>query len=181
MDWGAWIYQPGLPPQVLNFTTENITKAINMADAYINGSGQTSPDDKDDYNKIFYSNLKVIFIERLAERINDTTLEILTKIDADLNITSSLDPEVKQRWLPLGITKGFTAAVEPGHAFVRDQGRLKYLEPVYRAQLAVNRDTAVTWYCESINFYHPMAVTKIADVLSITSTDCAPTARQLIQ
>jgi hypothetical protein len=39
MDWGAWIYQPGLPPQVLNFTTENITKAINMADAYITGAG----------------------------------------------------------------------------------------------------------------------------------------------
>jgi hypothetical protein len=36
-----------------------------MADAYIAGAGSTSPANKDNFINNYYSNLKVIFLERL--------------------------------------------------------------------------------------------------------------------
>jgi len=57
----------------------------------------------------------------------------MTKIDEDLNLTNTVDPECKQRWLPLGIRKGYENATEPAHEFVSSQGRLKYLSPIYLA------------------------------------------------
>lgn len=66
-----------------------------MADAYISGAGQSSPDNKDDFINNYYSNLRVIFVERLMARINETTTDILTKIDADFNLTGTADPEIK--------------------------------------------------------------------------------------
>jgi leukotriene-A4 hydrolase len=34
-------------------------------------------------------------------------LEIMGKIDADYNVSNTSDPEVKQRWFPLGIKLGY--------------------------------------------------------------------------
>jgi len=89
-----------------------------MADEYIKLAGQGSPDNKDDFTNTFYSNLKVIFISRLMQRMNDTTLDILKRIDQDFNLTGTVDPEIKQRWFPLGIQKGYDAVTEPAHQFV---------------------------------------------------------------
>lgn len=163
VDWGTWMYAPGLPPQGhLNFSSENITKASDMADAYIAGAGQTSPDNKDDFINNYYSNLQVIFVERLSARFNETTTDILTRIDGDFNLTGTADPEIKQRWFPLGIKKSYAPVTEPAHNFVSSQGRLKYLNPIYLALLdAGQRATAVSYYCESKDFYHPMALVKL--------------------
>lgn len=103
-----------------------------MAFGYIEGNGTWSPEwykEFDDY----YSNLKVVFLESLASQIDQVNIPILTRIDNDFNLTTTLDPEVKQRWLPLGIKKGYENATEPAHQFVSSMGRLKYLKPIYLA------------------------------------------------
>merc|ERR1711990_9584 len=132
VDWDAWIYQPGLPPIHHDFTTVDSNASAALADAYIVLAGKSSPDNYTKFND-YYSNLKVIFLERLALRIDDVTVDILTKIDADYNLTNTPDPECKQRWLPLGIKKGYAPAKEPAHTFISSQGRLKYLNPIYLA------------------------------------------------
>jgi len=92
----------------------------------------------------------------------------MTKIDEDLNLTNTVDPECKQRWLPLGIRKGYENATEPAHQFVSSQGRLKYLSPIYLALEQSNQhDLAVTWFNESIDFYHPLAVSSLKKLLGL--------------
>lgn len=66
-----------------------------MADKYIELAGNSSPDNKDNFINIYYSNLKVIFIERLLTQSSTVTTAILTKIDADFNLTNTVDPEIK--------------------------------------------------------------------------------------
>jgi len=94
VDWKAWIMTPGPPPVQLNFSTKAGDEAIALADEYIKLAGKKSPDDYMNYTK-YYSNLKVIFLERLASQQKNLTLEILEKVDADLNLTTTLDPECK--------------------------------------------------------------------------------------
>jgi leukotriene-A4 hydrolase len=112
--------------------------------------------------------LKVIFLERLNIQYDLLTVEILAKIDADYNLTSTVDPECKQRWLPLGIRKGYNVALEPAHTFISSQGRLKYLNPIYLALLQSNqRDLAIQWFNENIDFYHPLAVASLKKMLGL--------------
>jgi leukotriene-A4 hydrolase len=61
------------------------------------------------------------------------TIAIMQRIDADLNVTNDIDPEVKQRWLTLSIAMGYMPAFEQAHEFVSVQGRMKYINPIYQA------------------------------------------------
>jgi len=87
------------------------------------------------------------------------TLELMERIDKDLNITMDTNPEVKQRWYPLSIGLGYFVAFEPAHTFVSVQGRMKYLNPIYQALWDYGyQTTAYSWFLENENFYHPIAV-----------------------
>ena len=64
MDWSSWLYEPGLPPVIADFNTEQSNESAALALAYIAGAGETSPTNYTDYND-FYSNLKVVFHDTL--------------------------------------------------------------------------------------------------------------------
>lgn len=154
----------------LNFITEDITEAKELALAYIaNGGNETSPDNYTKYND-WYSSLKVVFLEQLLEKLpvngtpaaGDVTLQILEKVDKDLSVTMTEDPECKQRWFPLGIQLNYTNVTEPAKTFISSMGRLKYLTPIYSALLAANKkDTAIEWYNLNKDFYHPSALLQL--------------------
>lgn len=179
IDWTAWVVAPGLPqaPVVLDFMTPNITEAQALAMRYIENEGNTtSPENFAEYNN-WYSSLKVIFLEKLIEMLptgNETTgvtnLAIVKKVDEDLKITTTVDPECKQRWFPLGIMTNYTNVTEPAHEFISSMGRMKYLTPIYQALIDTNQTTeAVKWYNENVDFYHPYAVEMLAKLLGITA------------
>jgi len=50
--------------------------------------------------------------------MDDVSIALMTKIDADLDITADPNPEVKQRWYPLGIMKGYMPVFPYAHDFV---------------------------------------------------------------
>lgn len=151
----------------LDFSTKESTEASALADSYIALGGKSAPANyKDFFN--YYSNLKVIFIERLTTEISKVDLDILTLLDKDYNLTQTVDPECKQRWFPLAILKNYTAAVEPAHTFISSQGRLKYLTPIYQALLkSGQRPLAVQWFHENEDFYHPLAVASLKKLLGL--------------
>lgn len=94
MDWEAWVVAPGMPPVTLDFTTDSIIESQSLADQYISLAGASSPENSAEFLE-YASNLKVVFLERLSAKADEVTLEILEQIDADYNLTLSLDPEVK--------------------------------------------------------------------------------------
>jgi hypothetical protein len=130
MDWETWVKKGGLPPVQANFTTANMTEAIDMAKKYIQLNGTDHPTTYKDYLD-WYSSLKVVFLEQLVESIDEVSLAIITKIDTDLNVSSSLDPEIKQRWYPLGIRKKYAPVKDLAFNFISSMGRMKYLKPIY--------------------------------------------------
>lgn len=127
----------------------------------------------------YYSNLKVIFYDTLQANIDQVTIELMTLIDADYAATADPDPEVKQKWLPLGLTLQYDPAYDAAHTWVSSMGRCKYLTPVYASlENSGQHDLGVTWYNENINFYHPVALSTEARVLGI---DTAVYGQQIIQ
>ena len=61
--------------------------------------------------------MKVVFYDTL-QAAPGLNLDILARIDADYNTTADPDPEVKQRWLPTGLTLGYQPAYDPAHTWV---------------------------------------------------------------
>jgi leukotriene-A4 hydrolase len=166
MHYVEWVTTPGLPPVTLDFTTADLNQSSALADDYIFLGGASSPANYTEFDD-YYSSLQVVFIERLKARIDDVNLAILEKIDVDLTVTGTLDPEVKERWFPLGIRKNYQPVFDQAHTFISSMGRLKYLTPVYQALLDANRcDLATSWFDENKDFYHPMAVLKIQKLIA---------------
>jgi len=125
--------ESALPPQgTFDFSTPKGREAEELAFAYMALGGESRPENWEDYFS-FYSNLKVIFYETLAANPDQVTIALLTQIDADYNSTQDPDPEVKQRWLPIGLTIQYTPAYDAAHSWVSSMGRCKYLTPVYSA------------------------------------------------
>ena len=100
------------------------------------------------------------------------TLPILSLVDSDFSVTADPNPEVKQRWLPLGLSLQYNPAYDAAHEFVSSQGRLKYLTPVYQSlQQTGQHDLGVQWFDENRDFYHPIAVSSLEATLELQSTD----------
>jgi leukotriene-A4 hydrolase len=167
MDWEKWIKSPGLAPVHLDFKTKEITEAQELASEYVKLKGKSSPANYKKYDD-YYSSLKVVFLEQLVTELdkNKDAKAIMTKIDDDLKITSSLDPECKQRWYPLGINVKYDPVMAPAHTFISSQGRMKYLTPIYQALLDTKQKSiAIKWFNENKNFYHPLAIDKLKKLI----------------
>jgi hypothetical protein len=66
----------------------------------------------------------------------------------------------------------YTDVIEPAHTWISSQGRMKYLMPIYQALLDNNqRDLAVQWYKENVNFYHPYSVMQLAKMIGLSETE----------
>ena len=72
VDWDTWIYKPGPPPVHLDFTTKASNESVQLADDYIKLGGKSSPENAKDF-KAWYSNLKVVFLDRLLARKDAVT------------------------------------------------------------------------------------------------------------
>lgn len=158
MDWEKWVKEGGLPPVTLNFTTANLTKAQEIASEYIKDP-TTSPHGYEVYED-WYSGLHVVFLEQLIAE--NCTLEVYKKVDSDLNVTGSSDPEVKERWYPMGIKLNDTTITPLAKKFVQEMGRYKYVKPIFQALLDSNqKDLALTWFHEKEDFYHPYVIDQL--------------------
>ena len=130
VDWSTWMYKTGLPPVQFDFTTPESDQSAALAEAYIALNGTASPDNIDVYFT-YYSNLKVVFHDTLQNHYDQVNTAIIARIDADLNCTADIDPEVRQRWYPTGLGLNYYPVYNPAHDWISSMGRSKYLMPVY--------------------------------------------------
>jgi len=138
-----------------------------LAQEYVALGGQGSPEQKDEYFN-FYSNLKVVFHDTLLALEDQVTIAILERIDADLGVTADVDPEVRQRWYALGLSKMYDPVYDPAHDWISSMGRSKYLNPIYESlQDSGQHDLGVQWFDENKDFYHPVAATTVEEILGI--------------
>ena len=162
-----WIYEVGPDPTgLLDFTNPYTTAAKSLALAYISGGGSSSPSNYQDYNE-FFSNQRVVFLQTLLQNIN-TDEAIITRIDADLDITSATDPEVRQRWYAIGLYLNYAPVYTPAETWVGQMGRNKYINSIYEA-LSESGQVALgtTWYNNNKWFYCPITQQLIEKILGL--------------
>lgn len=169
VDWNAWVQTPGpIPPNSnINFETEQSKAFVKLANGYISLQGRASPANIDIYTKEDKNvNLKVVFNNQILSRQQDMNYQILARIDKDLQVTNSTNPEIGQRWFPLAIALQYEVAFPVIKHSVQTIGRQKYILPVYTALVRNGyRNKAFEWYDERKTFYHPIAAANIRKII----------------
>lgn len=102
IDWETWVYGPGLAPVHLDFTTKGLNDSLALVGQYMDGSVDHAKA-KSDWNNEFKSTTKTIFTQKLNTEFNKCGVAcinstIFNQIDADMNITGEINPDVKQQW-----------------------------------------------------------------------------------
>lgn len=83
IQWDEWVNLGGENPKDnrLNFTTEGAKRFEDLADAYIALGGNGSPVNFQIYIDTTDPQLKVIFLNRMMERVGDLNYKLMAKID----------------------------------------------------------------------------------------------------
>jgi leukotriene-A4 hydrolase len=70
------------------------------------------------------------------------------------------------QWFPLCISMGYNAVIDNAANWVSSQGRMKYINPIYTALIkSGQRQKAFELFSKNINFYHPIATSKLKKML----------------
>lgn len=157
IDWNTWVKKPGLPPVILDFKTPEYEAAKKLADDYIAAGGNSSPSGFEKY-KDWVEGLKSIFNQQLLDKVDKVTAKIVQKIDTDLAISNTLNPEIKYLWYQVRIlSKTEVSPFSDSDKFVGSIGRMKFIVPIYKAIHKLANADSQRIYARYKDFYHPMA------------------------
>ena len=102
---------------------------------------------------------KCILLERLMRHSDEArmTTETLCAMDERYRFTETRNAEIKFRWLSLCLQCGSSFIVPHVVAFLTQQGRMKYVRPLYRMLQKMDARTAAETYSANASSYHPIA------------------------
>ncbi|CAG8490803.1 8958_t:CDS:10 [Funneliformis mosseae] len=172
IDWNVWLHSPGMPP-IINEFDQTFAKACNELskrwDLARNNENFEEFSPKDIEN--FITNQKVVFLDRMFE-CSPLPHSAIIAMDKIYDLTSVRNSEVRFRWQKLCLSTEYEPIFPHVVKFVTEQGRMKYVRPLYRMLNGTKNgsDLAKKTFIENRSFYHPIAATMIAkDILNETA------------
>ncbi|CAO3591318.1 unnamed protein product [Absidia cylindrospora] len=172
IDFNAWLYSPGMPPIENPDTLFDATLAqacYSLAKAW-NDSRENpdlskfSPKDMES----FTTAQKSVFLEKLSD-LPSLPHRLLEAMDGHYQLTSVRNSEIRFRWQMVCLKADYKPIYPHVVAFVTEQGRMKYVRPLYRQlNMAVDgADLAKSTFLEHKAFYHPIAAQLIVKDLGL--------------
>ena len=169
INYADWIYVRGPDPTgtlAPFFATNAAMAAVNLANEYVTLGGASSPANFADYNS-FNHPQQVIFNQQLLVN-SGANNAVLTRIDGDLNINSSTNPDIQQRWFTVALFENYSPATAAAEAFVGSTGNNKFLNPIYNSMVEAGRTAeATTWYNNNLSFYTITTQKMISEILML--------------
>src|SRR5690606_39633012 len=125
-EFDAWLYEPGVPPTAPQVLARKFGVVDSARLAWL-GSGELPPPAiTGDWSTQEW----VHFIEGMPETLK---VEQLAQLDEAYHFTGTPNGESAQRWYPLAVRSGYTAANVSIAAFLEKIGRRKLIMPTYSA------------------------------------------------
>ncbi|CAH2042554.1 unnamed protein product, partial [Iphiclides podalirius] len=126
VDWNAWFYGSGMPPIIPNYDT-SMTKAVTALVTKITEEDKFSYDDVKSFTPHQMINLLQELIDKEA-----LPIEKLRSVGDVYKVNASKNSEIIYRWLRLCIRSRDQEKLNDVFNFVNQQGRMKYVRPIYR-------------------------------------------------
>ena len=159
-DVEAWMYQPGLPAGALIPSSATLTRAAELAEAWSVGEAAIDELPLDDWSP----QAKIHFINSLPD---DLSQEALARLDGGLNLSGTRNAEIARAWFIQVAKRRYEPAYEQMTAYVNRYGRMRLIEPVYKALAANGHDKAFaeSIFADARSAYHPITIASIEKTL----------------
>ncbi|CAL8070181.1 unnamed protein product [Orchesella dallaii] len=165
VDWDRWFYTPGLPPVKNEYDTTLREACTKLKDRMFQWDPSTRiPFQKSDFDTLLPAQME----QFLQELIDDEKPLPLLKLQAmeklfDMNARKS--SEIRFRWIRLCIKGGWKDVLPLALKFVNEQGRMKFVRPIYRALYAwedVGRQAAIDNFKENSKYMMHVSAKMVA-------------------
>lgn len=136
VDWNTWLYCPGMPPVIPEYDRSLLNDIEDLLEKWWNWIPSekclfdSCPFTISDFDSLITSQ-KCWFISKLLEK-NSLTLEKLKLMHQVYHLEEVQNSEVKFAWLRACIKIKWKESVLSALKFVNEQGRMKFVRPIYR-------------------------------------------------
>lgn len=124
-EFDAWLHEPGVPATA----PQTVSSRFDAVDAARKAWLETGTLPSADATGKWSTQEWVYFIEGMPETLKR---EQLAALDAAYRFTGTPNGEIAQRWYPLAVRSGYTAANEAIAEFLQRVGRRKLIMPTYK-------------------------------------------------
>eukprot|EP01132_Coremiostelium_polycephalum_P009147 gene9147-11213_t len=165
INWDAWFNKPGLPVEQVPFQSAAAATAVALAHKWVESHGEGVSDIKD-----FSSQQTILFLDTLLELTEKQPLplETLEKMDSMYHLTKTRNCEYKAKWHILCLRHGLERIHPKVVEFLVDQGRMKFVRPLYRELYHKNQELARSTFHKHKDQYHSIAKKMIAKDLGVS-------------
>jgi len=172
IDWEALFFTSGLPSPAPDFSNALSASARALAATWIGFANAKVVGSCDVDIAPWSSQMKCVFLEAMLDHAEvkgqSFPEDVLKGLDATYSLSESRNAEIRFRWQKLCLASDVAWVVPQVFDFVRSQGRMKFVRPLYRALANSSAaDEARKVFMECAMSYHPIARKMLAADLKI--------------
>jgi leukotriene-A4 hydrolase len=148
-----WVYQPGVPPNVVKPPADTFAEQDRAAATFAKSAAR--PQGWEQWN----TEERLRFLNRLPRKLGKGSLDELGRA-LELN-ESQYNMEIRFAWLQLAVGNRYDPAVPLLERFLASQGRGKFVRPLFKALAADPRwgkPIATRIYAQTRKSYHPLVM-----------------------
>jgi len=175
VDWDAWFFVPGMPVVDLVFPDklgEGAEKLVErwLAEHAASDDGLSASEFSQMPSKLQIHFLDALYTRCVAAESPPLSKTALAKMDSLYDLTATKNAEARLRWQRLCLLHKADFIVPHVVAFVKEQGRMKFVRPLYRDLFAweAKRAVAVEAFEEWRDNYHPVCAKMLAKDLNLS-------------
>ncbi|KAK8124565.1 Leucine aminopeptidase 2 [Apiospora kogelbergensis] len=146
--WEDRFYKPGLPPKP-DFDTSYVDSCMALAEKW--KSSDYKPDLKD--VESFTSNQTLVFLQAVQDFSPCLSVERAQLLGSTYNISSSKNVELKTAYYGIALRAGDREAFPGICELLGSVGRMKFVRPLYRQLVKLDRALAVETFEKNKDFY----------------------------
>ncbi|MFN4299641.1 MAG: M1 family metallopeptidase [Thermaurantimonas sp.] len=155
----AWIYEPGLPP---NIAKPNSTKFSAIESAAVSFLKTKIVPVTNRWTALEF----IYFLQNLKGKIDE---ELCKKLDNQFHFTQSKNSEILAFWFLLCIETNYKPALGAMKQFTIQTGRRKFVIPIYKELIKKNQiQLAKSIFKDAAKNYHPITYNSVAQLFDKT-------------
>ncbi|KAH8676764.1 putative leukotriene A-4 hydrolase like protein [Tricladium varicosporioides] len=162
LDWDTWFYKPGLPPKP-QFDTSMVDKCYKLAEKWESKDFSPSTSDIEGWT----ANQIVVFLERVQLFSEPLTVSQSATMGEIYCLVNTRNVELSSRYFGIGLAAKDKSVYHPTADLLGKVGRMKFVRPLYRKLVKVDRHLAVKTFLKNKDFYHPICKQMIEKDLEI--------------
>jgi leukotriene-A4 hydrolase len=177
IDWDKWFYAPGFPPKP-NFDTSLVDTVYALADKWETLTHDPSvkqepsmmmmqafePSKSDIKN--LTANQLIVFLERVLLFPTALPTPAAHKMGALYGFTTSQNVELVSRYCQIAMKAGDESSLGAVTALLGRVGRMKFVQPLYKGLIKVDRGLAEKTFEKNRDFYHPICRGMVEKILA---------------